>query len=99
MDERIANETVDGGVSLAADTWPLSAREAAAVLGVSERTIRRAIVRGELPATLHAGVYRIARGDVERFQTQRRKPTPRQLESPGPSPWLIPFPAHDDIGQ
>src|SRR5262249_58834749 len=98
MDEQMAEGTTNGGVSGAADTWPLSAREAATILGVSERTVRRAIVRGELPASLHASVYRIARGDVDRYQTQRRKSTPRQLESPSPSPWLIPFPAPDDIG-
>src|SRR6266851_403005 len=40
-------------------TWPLSAREAAAALGVNERTICRAIARGALAARRYAGVYRI----------------------------------------
>ena len=62
MDERTTDGTANRGVSGAADTWPLSAREAAARLGVSERTVRRAIARGELPAARHAGVYRIAPG-------------------------------------
>jgi non-specific serine/threonine protein kinase len=71
MDERAEDGATTGGVSGAADRWPLSAREAAAVLGVSERTVRRAIARGDLPATLHAGVYRIAPDDVARYRTSR----------------------------
>jgi excisionase family DNA binding protein len=66
MDEWTPHRPAIGGVSGAADTWPLSAREAAVVLGVSERTVRRAIARGELSATLHAGVYRIAPDDLAR---------------------------------
>lgn len=46
-------------MSGSADTWPLSARDAAAAVGVNERTIRRAIARGELHATKHGGSYRI----------------------------------------
>ena len=33
-------------------------------LGISELTVRRTIGRGELPATLHAGVYRISPGNL-----------------------------------
>ena len=79
MDERATDGTggtASGGVSGAADTWPLSAREAATVLGVHERTIRRAVARGDLPATKHAGQYRIAPADLERYRTARRLPTP-----------------------
>ncbi len=47
---------------------PLTAREAAEVAGVSERTIRRAIARGELPAGKHAGAYRIAPVDLATWQ-------------------------------
>jgi len=47
--------TANDGASGAADTPLLSAREAAAVLGVNERTIRRAIARGDLPADLRVG--------------------------------------------
>ncbi|MEA2512723.1 MAG: hypothetical protein QOJ59_2210, partial [Thermomicrobiales bacterium] len=32
MNEQTTDKTAEGGVSGAADTWPLSAREAAAVL-------------------------------------------------------------------
>jgi len=38
----------------------LSARQAATALGVHERTVRRAISRGALPATKVAGTFRIA---------------------------------------
>ncbi|MGN6031549.1 MAG: ATP-binding protein, partial [Thermomicrobiales bacterium] len=38
---------------------PLSAREAAESLGVHERTIRRAIARGDLPATKRSGMWEI----------------------------------------
>jgi len=71
MDERTTERKANGGVSGAADTWPLSAREAAAALGVSERTVRRAIARGELPAALRAGVYRIAPADLARYRQRR----------------------------
>lgn len=60
----------DRQMSSAADTWPLSAREAAAALGVNERTIRRAITRGDLMATLHAGVYRITAADLNRYRAR-----------------------------
>ena len=46
----------------------LSASAAAAALGVSERTIRRAIARGDLPAAKRAGVYRIAPADLARYR-------------------------------
>jgi non-specific serine/threonine protein kinase len=71
MDERAADGATTGGVSGAADRWPLSAREAAAVLGVSERTVRRAIARGDLPATMHAGVYRITEPHLARYRARR----------------------------
>jgi hypothetical protein len=58
------NEFEADAVSGATDSWPLSAREAAMDLGVSERTVRCAIAHGDLPATLHAGVYRIAPTDL-----------------------------------
>jgi non-specific serine/threonine protein kinase len=69
MSERTAD--TEDGQSAAPDTgaWagPLSARDAAALLGISERTVRRAIARGELTATKHAGVYRIAPPDLAGF--------------------------------
>lgn len=59
MGKRADNETADRRVSGAADIWPLSAREAAAALGVNERTIRRAIAKGTLVADKLGGAYRI----------------------------------------
>jgi excisionase family DNA binding protein len=98
MNERAAggNGTTDGRVSGAADTLPLSAREAAAALGVSDRTVRRAIARGELPAALHAGVYRIAPDDLARYRARSRTggaSRARAILSPAR---LVAFPAHLD---
>ncbi|MEA2516065.1 MAG: Helix-turn-helix domain, partial [Thermomicrobiales bacterium] len=58
----------------------MTARAAAAALGVSERTVRRAIARGELPATKYAGTYRIAPAAVELFR--RRLTFPTRLPRP-----------------
>ena len=44
-----------------------SAREAATAIGVSDRTIRRAILRGDLAATKFAGIYRIDSVSLENF--------------------------------
>jgi excisionase family DNA binding protein len=44
----------------------LSTREAAIALGGNERTIRRAITRGELAAVKHGSAYRIAADDLMR---------------------------------
>ncbi len=55
----------------------LSAREAATALGLSERTVRRAIQRGELVATKHAGSFQItpaALDDYRRGHTGQRTP-------------------------
>ena len=46
----------------------LSAREAAKALGVSERTIRRAIQRGELVATKHAGSFQITPAALDDYR-------------------------------
>jgi non-specific serine/threonine protein kinase len=99
MDEWSMDRTADGGVSGAADSWPLSAREAAAVLGVNERTVRRAIARGALPATMHAGVYRIAPDDLSRYQQERgstASPATRLHVVPSR---LLPFPDSGDAGK
>ncbi len=67
MDERATDWAPDSNLSGGPDTWPLTARAAAAT-GVNERTIRRAIARGELPATMDAGVYRITPADLARYR-------------------------------
>jgi len=58
----------------------LTAREAAGLMGVHERTIRRAIARGELPATKRGGMFRIAWDDLARHRAIR------PARSPGPHP-------------
>jgi excisionase family DNA binding protein len=82
MDKRAAQWTADSGDEAGAAGW-LSASAAAATLGVSQRTIRRAIARGDLPAAKRAGVYRIAPADLERYRTRGRV---------ADLPRLIPFP-------
>ena len=52
----------------------LTARTAAARLGVDERTIRRAISRGELRAIKRAGVFQILPMDLDRFRSGRFHP-------------------------
>jgi excisionase family DNA binding protein len=69
----------------------VSASEAAALLGVSQRTIRRAIARGDLPATKQRGVYHIAPDDLTRYQASHGL-SPR---SPQETPRLIPFPRRE----
>ena len=91
MDERTADRTADSSVSGGPDTWPLTAREAAVSLGVSERTIRRAIARGDLPATKHAGVYRIAPDDLARYRAHHGAAPPMLRPHLDP-PRLIPLP-------
>jgi excisionase family DNA binding protein len=76
MSERGASEmrqerTTAADVSGAADTWPRSAAEVAALLDISERTIRRAIARGELVATKRGGIFQITATELARFQLQR----------------------------
>src|SRR3954468_12947653 len=60
-------ETVSG----LPDSWPCSALEAALIVGVSERTIRRAIARGELVATKRGGLYRITQEALTLYQQRQ----------------------------
>ena len=92
MEEQTADGTADSGVSGGPDTWPLTAREAAASLGVSERTIRRAIARGELRATKHAGVYQIAPDDLALYRVRHGRAAPSLLRPSSGPPTLIPLP-------
>src|SRR3954468_8366051 len=64
-------ETVSG----LPDSWPCSALEAALILGVSERTIRRAIARGELVAPKRGGLYRITQEALTLYQQRQVQPT------------------------
>lgn len=87
MNDHADRPARDQNVSGPPDTWPLSAHDAARIIGVSERTIRRAIARGDLPATKHAGVYRIDREDLAHHYAS---PAPRPGLGPGPGPIAIP---------
>jgi excisionase family DNA binding protein len=89
MNDRTAHRTADTGQT-ASDT--LTAREAAVVVGVNERTIRRAIARGELPAVKHSGVYRIASADLAHYRTHKRPPILAQAKAHGTRLRLVPLP-------
>jgi non-specific serine/threonine protein kinase len=92
MDERTASQRADGGVSGVPDTSPLSAAEAAAALGINERTVRRAIARGELPAAKRGGVYRIGPADVERYRARHRHAASSESRPPHEAPRLLALP-------
>jgi excisionase family DNA binding protein len=69
----------------------LSARDAAQELGVSERTIRRAIARGELTGAKQGGIFHIAPEALARYRqryarrpTQRRQPRTQLPTLPAP---------------
>ncbi len=80
MDTRPFRPAAADDLSGAPDSWPLSAVDAARAVGVSERTIRRAIARGDLPASKHAGIYRVAQDDLERY---RLRTTATDASPPG----------------
>jgi excisionase family DNA binding protein len=46
---------------------PYSAKEVAALIGVSDRTVRRWIAEGQLPARRYGRQLRIAAEDIDRF--------------------------------
>ncbi len=94
MDKRAADRTPDTGQA-ADSAGTLSAREAAAILGVHERTVRRAITRGELPAVKRGGVFQIAREDLRRYRVPTRITAAPVARRPEP-PRLLPFPVRDE---
>jgi excisionase family DNA binding protein len=67
----------------------VSASEAAERLGVSERTIHRAIRRGELEATKQDGKYHITDDALARFREARKKRATHNR----PPLALLPFPS------
>ena len=91
MDKRTARWTPNSGQDAAAPDW-LSASAAATLLGVSHRTIRRAIARGELPATKQAGVYRIAPVDLADYERRHRSAALPRLRARPVLPRLLLFP-------
>ena len=58
------------------DTDTVSVKEAATVLGVSARTVRRWIAQGKLPASKVGRSYHIATPDLEAATTARRQAAP-----------------------
>jgi non-specific serine/threonine protein kinase len=97
MDQRLGRNLAQQDVSGAADNWPMSAREAAIALGVSERTIRRAIARGDLPAVRHAGVFRISRDDIDRFSERRRIQRAPAIQTSIAPLHLLEFPKNSEL--
>ncbi len=103
MDQKADDRTPDTG-QVADAGGVLSAREAAAVLGVNERTIRRAIARGELSAAKQAGTYRISPANLAHYRARRRTlgeparliPFPKREEQPDPA---LPRPLTPLIGR
>ena len=91
MEQRTADRTPDTGQD-AAPPGALSAREAAATLGVHERTIRRAIARGDLPAAKEAGIYQIAPDDLARYRARSRVSIPPAATNSRDSPRLVALP-------
>jgi excisionase family DNA binding protein len=67
----------------------LTAREAAALLGASERTVRRAIARGDLVATKRSGVFAITSEEIERYRARSdARMQARRRRNAGPLPPL-----------
>ena len=64
----------------------LNARASAVRMGVDERTIRRAIARGELPAIKRAGEFQIAPSDLDRFREGRARRRGAAATGPGVGP-------------
>jgi non-specific serine/threonine protein kinase len=86
MGEQAADRPPDPDRSPAAGDGFLTAREAAAQLGINERTVRRAIARGELLAAKHAGAFVIAPADLERHRARRGRAGSRHWEIPDDAP-------------
>jgi excisionase family DNA binding protein len=70
MEKPVEDRTADSGQDTVVAAM-LTAREAAACLDVHERTIRRAIARGELTATKRHGAFQISRNALERYRIRR----------------------------
>lgn len=60
----------------------MSIKEAASYLGVSEHTVRRAILEGRLPAAKPRGTYRIRKADLDAL-FKKQEPEPRKREQEG----------------
>ena len=87
--DRDENGGPDGSPVVAAVGF-LNASQAASRLGVSERTIRRAIQRGEIPATRRGRRHQIAIAALEQFKDAREA---KRRNAARPRLALVPFPA------
>ena len=67
----------------------VTTREAAAILGITERSVRRAIARGELPAVRRGNAYRIDSDELEHFAARWEQPA-WSAESPRVVPFAAP---------
>ncbi len=95
MEQQTTDRTPDTG-QVAQPPDMLSAREAAQWLHVHERTIRRAIARGDLPADKQSGVFRIAPDDLARYRERHRLPVPF-VGIPSREPiHIVPLPRRSD---
>jgi predicted ATPase/DNA-binding CsgD family transcriptional regulator len=96
MTERDDERTPDTGLGASPQSC-LTAHEAATMLGVNERTIRRAIARGNLPASKRSGIYQIALTALERYRLRGRTVGPARPGVRHDPPRLLPIPDRDDI--
>src|SRR5215207_7308138 len=94
-----AADTQPDAVSAAVGTWPvrhlLTAKEAARVAGLHERTIRRAIARGELAATKRSRIFQIAPEALSQYRARHQHALPppsllRLVEHAPAAPFALP---------
>lgn len=76
----------------------LSTAEAAAILDVTERTVRRAIGRGDLGAIKRGSTYRVPAAELDRYMARQTpdappQPVARIVNFPPPAETLITLPA------
>jgi non-specific serine/threonine protein kinase len=90
MDDWAAVRTAASGHGEADPGW-LSVTEAAARLGVNQRTIRRAIAAGTLPAVRRSGACRIAIDDLMHYEDGRLG-APKLLAFPSQGAPVVPLP-------
>jgi len=93
MKGQAENQAPESGKAADGDAV-LSTHEAAAILGLTERAVRRAIASGLLLATKRAGAYQISPVDVTRYQALLQPSTPA-AQTRAERARLIPFPARE----
>ena len=76
----------------------LSAQEAARLLGIHERTVRRAIRSGELAATKQGGSFHINAEELERYRQRRARPPRHDVATRLQAP-ALPAPPTSFVGR